>query len=139
MRAKLSHLLIAMCLASVALMASSTSAQAYDAWPCLDEWYKGHPANAIVQYCPDWSPDNWIPVHERPSGNSRRVGRIYAPGNDWYVCQLQGDPYGLAGTGYWNSWWALTYADGNLARGYVNQVYFRGGDNNELDRKLRFC
>lgn len=136
MRGKLSRLLIAATVASAAALASSSAAQAYDAWPCLGERY--HPlAGTNVQTCPDWAPDNRIPVRaslDHP--DSRIVGWIYAPGPDWYVCQAQGANYRLGA--YQNHWWAFTYAD-NLQPGWVNEVYFQGGDNNEEDRKLRFC
>lgn len=139
MRAKLSHLLIAATVAGTALLASSSAAQAYDAWPCLGERY--HPlAKTNVQTCPDWAPNNQIPVHEGPRAGSRIVGYINAAGDDWYVCHGEGASYAIrvGGVLYANNYWAYTYAD-NLKSGFVNEVYFRGGDNYEPDRKLRFC
>lgn len=61
-----------------------------------------------------------------------------APGADWYRCQGLGDLYGLGGTPYSNIWYAWTMAD-NGQWGWVSEVYFQGGGNNEADGRLARC
>ena len=114
----------------------------YDATPCLPRYYHSG-VKRYVQTCPDWGPANgpWgdrqIPVYA--NNMTTKVGTIYAPGNDWYVCQkevttLDPFPYG----GYYNDWWAYTKAD-NGKWGWAPEVFFVGGDNMDPDRKLAMC
>ena len=120
----------------------SAQQAAYDAYPCLPAYYHSG-VGRYVQTCPDWGPangpwgDRMIPVYG--SNLTTQVGTIYAPGNDWYVCQLQMThidpfPYG----GYYNDWWAYTKAD-NGQWGWVPEVFFSGGGNLDPDRKLAMC
>ena len=110
-------------------------AAAADSAPCGPAWYH-QGIGQYVQTCPDWSPNNSIPVHVQPDPNSRIVGYIYAPGDDWYICEVSAarqDAYG-----YHNVWWATTKAD-NGNWGWVSEVYFAGGGNDEPDAGLRSC
>ena len=84
----------------VASLVMAAPAAAYDAYPCGPPF--GGPA--WRQYCPDWSPNNSIPVFYRPAVGERIVGYIYAPGDDWYYCQHQAGRFTMGG--YWNTWWA---------------------------------
>ncbi len=122
-------------LAIAAALAPVASAATSDTIPCGSSFRH---AGTWVQYCPDWSPDNWIPVYRGHSIGSGRVGSIYAPGNDWYVCQHRypNDVYALGA--YQNDVWAKTMAD-NGQWGWVSEVYFRGGRNYEVDAGLDFC
>ncbi|GAA4724603.1 hypothetical protein [Phytohabitans rumicis] len=125
----------ALTMGAVAMLANAAPAQAADAYPCGPQWW--HSGQGLyVQTCPDWSPNNWIPVYEYNDANSRQVGQIYAPGDDWYVCDYPGAS--LTRYGLTNNWWALTVAD-NGAAGWVNEIYFRGGGTNEPDATLRVC
>ena len=118
--------------AVMAALVMAAPAAAYDSYPCGPPF--GGPA--FKQYCPDWSPNNSIPVFYRPAVGERIVGYIYAPGDDWYYCQHQAGRFTMGG--YWNTWWAGTKAD-NGATGWVPETYFSGGGNNERDRGLRYC
>lgn len=139
MRATLVRALIAASLAAGAFMASSSAAQAFDAYPCGAPWWH-NASGGLVQTCPDWAPNNRIPVYRNLRGDSPIEGYIHAPGSDWYMCQIEGAGY-ILNTGratYTNYWWAFTWADNNRS-GFVNQVYFQGGGNNERDGNLKIC
>jgi hypothetical protein len=120
-------------------IARTADASAYDAYPCAQ--VQRHPTLPIlIQYCPDWSPDGWIPLYDLPNTQSRIVDWIYAPGNDWYLYQcLTSSVYALGR--YQNNWWAATKGDGrflggNGVTGWAPETYFRGGGNFERDRTL---
>jgi hypothetical protein len=124
-------------IAVAATVATGPAAHAADNAPCGAQWW--HSGRQIyVQTCPDWSPDGRIGVYATPSAaaGARIVGYIDSAGDDWYVCGLRGHAYGF--DGYQSDWWALTVAD-NGQPGYVNQVFFRGGDNYEPDANLVRC
>jgi hypothetical protein len=113
----------------------ATQAFAYDSYPCgkrttvtLNGW------RYDVQYCPLWRGN--VPVHENPWPGSRVVGYLtYGGRANWfaYQCPEPEHPYHL--DGYWNSWYGYTMAD-NGRWGFVSEVYFSGGNDNEPDRKL---
>jgi hypothetical protein len=130
---------VMMCVGALAVAAvvapAGASASTSDTIPCGAEF--AH-AGTIVQYCPDWSPNNYIPVYAGHSIGSGQIGTIYAPGNDWYECQHKypNDIYALGP--YQNDWWAKTMAD-NGRWGWISEVYFRGGNNYEPDAGLNFC
>jgi len=56
----------------------------------------------------------------RQTGSIARLGGIYKYG------ELE------------NDWWAYTMAD-NSKRGWMNEVYFKGGNNNEPDAGIINC
>jgi hypothetical protein len=120
----------------VGLVSAGGSALARDGRPCENQWE--HPKYGWVGYCPDWSPDGTIPVYERPSLGSRQVGWLFHTGArvNWYSCQVYGERAYLQD--YYNDWWAYTISDEGNA-GWVNQVYFLGGGNNEPDANLYGC
>ena len=113
-------------------------AQAADNKPCGAPFYSST-AGGQVRYCPDWSPSGTIPVMDTiiNAGNFK-VGQMNHTGNktNWYVCQLPGERVYL--NGFYNSWWALSMAD-NGEWGWVNEVYFQGGNNDERDATLPPC
>jgi hypothetical protein len=121
------------------LVVNPTPASAADGQPCGPVWV--HPGLDVwVQTCPDWSPDNWIPVYQYAVYSAPVVGYIYAPGDDWYLCQFPGGTYAMLyrGQNLQNNWWASTMAD-NGAWGHVPEVFFRGGNNYEPDAALGLC
>lgn len=86
----------------------------------------------IVQYCP--VTQDRVPVYDT---NLRVVGYLNKGGTaNWFYCQIRGATYKKGNLE--NNWWAWTVAD-NLQPGFVNEVYFKGGNNNEPDAALRYC
>jgi hypothetical protein len=145
---RLLRTVVALGLVGGALMGSSPVAQATDNAPCGSRWFNAN-VGLDVQYCPDWSPDGWIPVwaskglapqatvgSQTAAGSEQIVGYIYAPGNDWYHCEGRGEQRSIGS--FWNTWWAWTMAD-NGRWGWVNEVYFQGGGNDEPDAALVRC
>ena len=128
------HVSTALVVAPLIVAAAAPAAQAFagDSQPC-GKAYQHH--TYTVQNCPDWSPIGSIPVYES-ARKGTIVGHIDPAGADWYLCEKAGASYTLGG--YRNFWWAATMAD-NDRWGYVSEVYFRGGGNDESDAGLREC
>jgi hypothetical protein len=59
-----------------AIMLAAPAAVARDAYPCGPRFSLA--SVGYVQYCPDWSPNNWIPVHQYARVSAPVVGSIYA-------------------------------------------------------------
>lgn len=124
-------------LAAAAAMSLATAgpAAATDGSPCArPQVYR---ANHWVQYCPLWRSN--VPVYADPDhGNGAAiVGRLVVGGSaNWFV----GDHYRsyFSDGGYYNHWWAYTLAD-NGRWGWVPEVYFSGGNNDETDGGLYLC
>ncbi|MFI7703123.1 hypothetical protein [Nonomuraea sp. NPDC049480] len=132
MRIRRTAIATAFALGILGAAAPAAQATAGDAQPCG----RPHQHNGrLVQNCPDWSPSGRIPVYASPAKGTP-IGYINPAGTDWYVCEKPGGPYALGD--YQNFWWALTMAD-NDKWGFVNEVYFRGGGNNQPDGGLREC
>ena len=134
------HMAMAMLLAVVAAPGVAQSAAATDEHAC-DPAFE-HDTYGSVQYCPIWMPTRgYVPVHALGSGRPVEVGRLTAAGKaNWFICQMNyvAIDYTAPGTGYRNTWWALTISDDGH-KAWVSEVYFRGGDNYEPDRGLRQC
>ena len=115
------------------------SALAEDDAPCGAPFWNNFAQN-YVRYCPDWSPSGTIPVraHFVAPGSNSSVGQMSRTGarTNWYICQFGGAT--VCVNGFCNNKWALTYAD-NGNRGWVNQVYFQGGNDYEADKNLPWC
>jgi hypothetical protein len=143
---KHARLAVAAAAAFLCPLAISSQAAATDHFPC------GGKTTALgksVQYCPLWMPDRgYIPVRSF-EGNpplQKDVGRLLTAGNgNWFVCQ-DNTPNGIKPKAYIdgdhshlvNEWWAYT-ADDQGGWGWVNEIYFKDGDNNEPDAKLANC
>lgn len=93
-----------------------------------------------------WMPRRgYIPVHALDGGTVREAGRLKGAGSaNWFVCQTA-RPGGRAirhrDSGYpqyTNVWWARTLSDTG-AWGWVSEIYFQGGANDERDARLREC
>jgi hypothetical protein len=126
---------LATLLTGLAIPGMAGVANAADNAPCGPSWWHAG-QQSYVQTCPDWAPDNSIPVYVQPEAGARVQGYIYAPGDDWYFCQVKAGR--LDRFGYFNTWWAATVAD-NGEHGWVSQIYFSGGGNDERDAGLRNC
>ncbi|NLT54298.1 MAG: hypothetical protein GXX79_06975 [Actinomycetales bacterium] len=90
-----------------------------------------------VQYCPLWRSN--VPVYSSPDqGNGATVVGylVYGGSANWFV----GDRYRSKYTygNYYNHWWAYTLAD-NGRWGWVPEVFFSGGGNDETDSGLYLC
>ena len=94
-------------------------------------------ANHWVQYCPLWR--GQVPVYADPDhGNSAAVvgTLVYGGSANWFVGDEPHSRYTYGS--YYNRWWAYTLAD-NGHWGWVPEVYFSGGDNDEPDAGLYLC
>lgn len=123
-------------LLTVGLLAGgATSASAVDGRPCArpQVFRAGH----WVQYCPLWRGN--VPVYASPDrGNGAPVvGRLVVGGSaNWFVGDRWHSNYTLGS--YHNHWWAYTLAD-NGHWGWVPEVYFSGGANDDSDAGLYVC
>jgi hypothetical protein len=121
-------------LALAALSALAVPAFATDAYPC------GAPVEhngRTVQYCPLWRGN--VPVYDSPSlGNgAHQVDTLYEGGSaNWFICDVPASAYHYGN--YVNDWWAYTLGDDGRW-GWVPEVFFQGGDNNEADAGLYAC
>jgi len=106
---------MAMLLAVVAAPGVAQSAAATDEHAC-DPAFE-HDTYGSVKYCPIWLPTRgYVPVHALGSGRPVEVGRLNAAGKaNWFICQMNDEAidYTAPGTGYRNTWWALTRPEGN--------------------------
>ncbi|MDQ3677708.1 MAG: endonuclease/exonuclease/phosphatase family protein [Actinomycetota bacterium] len=128
------------------LVLGPSPASATDAYPCAAPFQ--HPTFGTVQRCPLFTPrQGSIPVHAfAASGQPTKVGRLVRAGSaNWFVCQSR-TPDGRSPAAYRdadypqyrNAWWARTLSDDNRW-GWVNEIYFRGGSNDEPDAGLAMC
>ncbi|GAA4895154.1 hypothetical protein ACFPM3_20930 [Streptomyces coeruleoprunus] len=82
-----------------------------------------------------------VPVYSWPYANEPVVGYLYEGGRaNWFTGQCRSYNNNLTPAyfhlgGYYNSWWAYTMAD-NGKWGWVNLVYFAGGDNDQASAVL---
>jgi hypothetical protein len=122
-------------------------AAAYDAYPCGREVTMPWSPDP-VQPCPLTSPlppNNWVPVYRVPVPNPRGnpppapAGWLQSTVGRYFVCH-RAFPAALYyhPSGWRNLWWAYTRDDaGNW--GWVPEVFFKGGDDDEPDYGLRSC
>ncbi len=105
-----------------------------------------HGSFGRVQVCPLWMPSRaYVPVDSLAGGVVREVGRLTRAGRaNWFVCQTAA-PGGRTvryrdarHPQYTNVWWARTLSDTG-AWGWVSEVYFSGGADDERDAGLRTC
>ncbi len=122
-------------IAVAALFVRVEPAAAADDQPCTkSSKYRDLPYN-----CPVWWPSGGvIPVYgDRDESrlvdwlDRRKSGNI-----QYFNCELRGATY--QAYGYKNNWWALTQGDDGKW-GWVPEIYFKGGDDNEPDAGLRLC
>jgi hypothetical protein len=135
----------AVCAAAATLgvgMASASPAMAVDNVPCKPTvkrtfTWAGTPWNETLFQCSTWR--NNVPVYAAPDPSSRVIGHLKARSN-WFLFEFRGKRLDVGRN--WNTWWASTKADASTVVpgadgwGYVNEVYFSGGANDEDDRGL---
>jgi hypothetical protein len=135
----------AVCAAAATLgvgMASASPTLAADNAPCKPGAkrvfnYAGYNWNETLFTCSTWR--NNVPVHQAPDPNSPVIGYLKSRVN-WYLFEFRGARVNVGR--FYNSWWASTKADastvvpGKDGWGYVNEVYFSGGDNDQDDAGL---
>jgi hypothetical protein len=136
---------IAAVVATGAMAAAPQPAPASDASPCGSAVSRSW-SREPVQPCPLVAPEpgNRIPVYARPV--ERRPGAPLPAPDGWlngtsgqyFVCQAPG-PAVHHPAGWRNVWWAYTASDTGVAWGWVPQVYFKGGADDEPDAGLRRC
>jgi hypothetical protein len=132
--------------ATAAALALAPTASASDAHPCGAPVSKSWSTKGPVQPCPLTSPEanGRIPVYARPVARGAGAalpapqGWLHGTAGQYFVCQTQAASFHHA-RGWRNNWWAYTAADSGIAWGYVPQVYFMGGNNDEPDAGLRRC
>lgn len=114
----------------------TSPALAADSAPCGGQ-FTHHTAayGNKVQHCPLWRSN--VPVDASGVQPPRKIGSLVHGGStNWFVCQATG--YELKYGSYRNKWWAFTESDQGKW-GWVNEVYFSGGGNNQPDSRLRHC
>lgn len=125
---------------AAATLGVAAPAAAKDASPCQPrEAIKLKSGNYIgAQFCPLTT--SYVPVFntDRSGNRATVVGRLYkGKSANWFVGQRAGSRYVLR-AGIYNDKWAFTQAD-NGRWGWVPEVYFAGGANNEPDATLAPC
>lgn len=120
--------------AGTMLVATTGPAAAIDNRPCSRPQVSR--ANHWVQYCPMWRGS--VPVYSSPDqGNAATVlGYLNRASGNWFVGDLNRSTYRSGSLV--NTWWAYTMAD-NGRWGWVPEVFFSGGLNNEPDAGLYVC
>ena len=114
-----------------ALSATAGSALAAGNTSCGKPWR--HANAGTVHTCRLW-PSGPIPVRARADATSPVVGVLKRGGwANWFDSQTRGRSYTERGAV--NDWYAHTKAD-NGRWGYVTEVYFARGDDNESDARL---
>ena len=117
------------------LLTTAGPAAAVDNQPCARP--QVYEAGHWVQYCPLWRGN--VPVYANPDqgNNAPVVGYLYQGGSaNWFVGDRYRSNYRLGNL--YNHWWAFTQAD-NGRWGWVPEVYFSGGNNDEADAGLYLC
>jgi hypothetical protein len=118
-------------------MALAPSAQAWDGSPCYYKrdatfQYNGWNYKEQLYTCPLWRGS--VPVHKTTNPGSPVVGFLNYGGHaNWFIVEAAGARVWLGGAT--NYWWGSTMAD-NGRWGWVNEVYFSGGNNDEEDAGL---
>jgi hypothetical protein len=113
------------------MLVATTPAQAFDAFPCRDPYR--HRNGSLVQVCPLWK--GHVPVYQVARGDSPIVGYLEVGGYaNWFFHQTPAADYWYGN--YHNKWWARTITDGTPNAGFVPEVFFQGGGNDEPDANL---
>lgn len=137
---------LAMLAASALAGAVAGSASATDAFPC-GAAFRASWSRDAVQTCPLTSPlppNGWVPVYRAPVASRTRTpprpaGWLHETARQAFVCQraYPAAPY-VHPRGWRNVWWAYTKSDDGVW-GWVPEVFFHGGADDERDAGLRSC
>jgi hypothetical protein len=141
---------IASLAAGVALGAVAVpAAQATDSWPCGSQITKSWSTDK-VQLCPlagALAPNGWVPVYSAPVAvaNNQQppapIGWMHGIDDKYFVCDryVANADYNHPTQTWHHRWWAWTHADSPAVWGWVSEVYFKGGNDDEGDAALRDC
>lgn len=142
------RLLVAALPIVIALLASAAPAAEADLYPCGSQVSVPWSAEP-VQPCPLTSPtgaNEGFPLYQEPVANPagatppNPADWIYGTTNKYFVChqQFPNATFYHPATGWFNSWWAYTRSAAGVW-GWVSEVFFKGGSNDESDYGLRAC
>jgi len=133
-RILLTSLLLVVVLGAAAIP-TRTHAAAKDDYPCGPQFDHD---GLMVQICPLWRGD--VPVYDLANSQlGSQVGKLNVGGTaNWFACQTQFTNIPYEYGGYETNWWAYTMAD-NGRWGWVPEVFFSGGGNNQADAELEHC
>jgi hypothetical protein len=139
-----SRLSLTLATSALSVCAVASPASAADAYPC------GNPVSlswstAQVRLCPLTSPlppNGWVPVYKSPVASPKgapppaAAGWLHGTANQYFVCDraFPAAPY-YHPSGWRNVWWAYTKSDDGVW-GWVPEVFFRGGNDDERDGGL---
>ena len=100
-----------------------------------------------MQRCPlvaPLPPNGWVPLHARPVARAAgapapaATGWLKGTANQYFVCQREFSATYVHSQGWRNRWWAYTLSD-DQKWGWVPEVFFKGGNDNERDKGLVIC
>jgi hypothetical protein len=138
---------LAVAVAAIGAIAVAPSARANDAYPCEDAVHL-HWSKKPVQRCPLTAPEppsGWVPVFAAPTIRVKGAplpapsGWLHGTANQYFVCEQSFTPAPYVHPRGWrNRWWAYTKSDDGVW-GWVPEVYFHGGGNDEPDSGLIGC
>jgi hypothetical protein len=126
--------------ATLFAVAGATRASASDAYPCHSprlqtfKWRGYTYPKVPIRICPLIS--GGVPVYQSTAWAAPIVGYLKFGGNaNWFVAEKRSRLYKRGNS--FSRYWASTMAD-NGKWGWVSEIYFRGGFNDEDDAGLLF-
>src|SRR4051794_23054882 len=142
---------LAIAVLALAAAVAAPSARATDSWPCGGQTTKPW-SSQPVQPCPltpagALAPNGWVPVYTSPiavADNQQPpapAGWLHGIDGQYFVCDryIADADYNHPTQTWHHHWWAYTLADSPAVWGWVNETYFKGGDDDEADAGLRRC
>jgi len=142
---------LAIAVLALAAAVAAPSARATDSWPCGGQTTKPW-STQPVQQCPLTSagalaPNGWVPVYTNPiavADNQQPpapAGWLHGVDGQFFVCDryIADADYNYPTQTWHHHWWAYTLADSPAVWGWVNETYFKGGNDDEADAGLRRC
>src|SRR4051794_32723177 len=140
---------LAIAVLALAAAVAAPSARATDSWPCGGQTTKPW-STQPVQQCPltgALAPNGWVPVYTSPiavADNQQPpapAGWLHGIDGQFFVCDryIADADYNHPTQTWHHHWWAYTLADSPAVWGWVNETYFKGGNDDEADAGLRRC
>ena len=110
-----------------------TPALSTDSFPCT----RGSPYPSLPYACPVvWPSNGKIPIYA--SGTTTIIDYLHSStGTQYFACEATGGRYTRGSDT--NIWWAWTQGDEHGSWGWVPEVFFKGGLNDEPDAGLPTC